>query len=160
VWRDASFLATAQELHQLAFRPLLPLLGNTRHLFLSADSQLGLVPFATLHDGQGFLVDSFDISYLSSGRDLLPRPEGMTSSRSVVVFANPDFSAPPSAFPASSGNGPARAERSSFVEHFFSTLRADLAENPWTPLPGTREEALAIQHLLPQAQLFLGTEAS
>jgi hypothetical protein len=33
--RDASFQATAQELYQLAFQPLLPLLGTTRRLLLS-----------------------------------------------------------------------------------------------------------------------------
>jgi CHAT domain-containing protein/Tfp pilus assembly protein PilF len=158
--RDASFQATAQELHQLAFRPLLPALGDTRRLFLSPDGQLGLVPFAVLHDGDGFLVDSFDFTYLTSGKDLLPRPEGLTPSRSVIVFADPDFSAASSPPSVSPGRKPAQAERSSTLEQFFSTLRSDVAENPWTPLPGTRAEALAIQQLLPQAQLFLGADAS
>ncbi|WP_309895498.1 CHAT domain-containing tetratricopeptide repeat protein [Archangium sp.] len=158
--RDASFQATAQQLHQLVFQPLLPVLGNTRRLFLSPDGQLGLVPFAALHDGHGFLVDSFDFTYLSSGRNLLSRPEGTTPLRSVAVFADPDFSASPPALPLPPGTDSARAERSSALEHFFSTLRADIAQHPWTPLPGTRAEALAIQRLLPQAQLFLGAEAN
>ena len=50
--RDAAFQASAQALYQLAFRPLLPLLGKTHRLFLSPDGQLSLVPFAALHDGQ------------------------------------------------------------------------------------------------------------
>ncbi|HYO71317.1 MAG TPA: CHAT domain-containing protein, partial [Archangium sp.] len=47
-------------------------------------------------------------------------------------------------------------------ERIFSTLRAGLAQRTWapTPLPGTRKEAEAIQRLLPQAQLFLGPEAT
>jgi serine/threonine protein kinase len=42
------------------------------------------------------------------------------------------------------------------------TLRADLAQRSWAlaPLPGTRQEAKAIQRVLPQAQLFLGPEAT
>ena len=76
--RDAAFQASAQALYQLAFQPLLPLLGKTRRLFLSPDGQLALVPFAALHDGQQFLVDAFDFTYLPSGKDLLPRPEEST----------------------------------------------------------------------------------
>jgi CHAT domain-containing protein len=43
-----------------------------------------------------------------------------------------------------------------------SALRKDLAQRAWdlAPLPGTRKEAEAIQQLLPQAQLFLGPEAT
>jgi CHAT domain-containing protein len=158
--RDASFQAMARELYQLAFRPLLPLLGDTHRLFLSPDGQLGMVPFAALHDGRGFLVDTFDFTYLTSGKELLPRHEGITPSDAVVVFADPDFSAIPPPQPSPPGGEPALAERSRAVEHFFSTLRADLAERPWTPLPGTRVEAKSIQRLFPQTQLFLGAEAS
>ncbi|QRO01309.1 tetratricopeptide repeat protein [Archangium violaceum] len=158
--RDAAFQTHAQALHDQVFRPLLPLLGKTRRLFLSPDGQLGLVPFAALHDGQRFLVDAFDITYLTSGRDLLPRPQETAPSHSVVVLADPDFSAAPSAPTSSEAPASELAERSASLERFFSTRRASLAEGSWTPLPGTRQEAEAIQRLIPQAQLFLGLEAT
>ncbi len=153
--RDAGFQAQAQALYRLAFQPLLPLLGTTRHLFLAPDGQLALVPFAALHDDQHFLVDSFDFTYLPSGKSLLPRPQESAPPDAVVVLADPDFSAP---LPAA----PALAERSRAYKRFFSTLSEDLAQRAWapTPLPGTRQEAEAIQRLLPQAQLFLGPEAT
>jgi CHAT domain-containing protein/Tfp pilus assembly protein PilF len=157
---DASFQALSQALYKLAFRPLLPLLGERRHVFISPDGQLGLVPFAALHDGRQFLIDSYDITYLTSGKDLLPRPQGTAPSGSVVVLADPDFRAAPPALPTSPDEVPGLAERSSSLERFFSALRADVAEQPWVPLPGTRQEAEAIQRLLPQAQLLLGAEAS
>jgi len=147
--RDASFLATAQELHQRAFQPLLPLLGKTRRVFLSPDGQLGAVPFAALHDGQGFLLDAFDFSYLTSGRELLARPQDIPPSPSVFVLADPDFTASPRAPPSPDS-----------LEHFFSTLRADPISSTWVPLPGSRQEAESIQRLLPQTQLFLGPEAT
>jgi CHAT domain-containing protein/Tfp pilus assembly protein PilF len=157
---DAKFQARAQALYKQAFRPLLPLLGGTRRLFLSPDGQLGLVPFAALHDGQKFLIDTYDFTYLTSGRDLLPRPQDALSPNSVVVLADPDFSAPLQAPAASPEDTLQRAERSSSMEPFFSMLRAHRADSLWEPLPGTRQEAQAIQRLIPHAQLFLGPEAT
>src|SRR4029079_4175387 len=100
--------------YQLAFEPLLPLLEGTHHLFLSPDGQLSLVPFAALHDGKQFLVDTYDFTYLTAGKDLLPHPEDRKMSASVVVMADPDFRAQLRV---------AGAERSLPVEDFFSTLR-------------------------------------
>ena len=156
--RDADFQATAQALYQRAFRPLLPLLGPYRRLFLSPDGQLALVPFAALHDGQRFLVDAFDFTYLSSGKNLLPRPQESAPPEAVIVVADPDFHTPLPARPGSQDAAPVLAERG----ELFSLLRANLAQRAWapTPLPGTRKEAEAIQRLLPQARLFLGSEAT
>ncbi len=156
--RDAAFQPSAQALYQLAFQPLLPLLGDTHRLFLSPDGQLALVPFAALHDGHQFLVDAFDFTYVPSGKNLLPRPQESGSSGSVVVLADPDFSAPLPALPHSQGDAPALAERSLPGERFFSTLRADLTQRAWapTPLPGTRQEAEAIQRLLPAGPALPG----
>jgi CHAT domain-containing protein/Tfp pilus assembly protein PilF len=134
--RDASVQDTAQALYSLAFQPLRPLLGSTRRILLSPDGQLSLIPFDALHDGQGFLIDAFDFLYLTSGRQLLPPPAALVPASSVIVLADPDFTGSPSA------------------------TRADLPSGTWVPLPGTRQEAESIQRLLPQAQLFLGAEAS
>jgi CHAT domain-containing protein len=140
--RDASIQAHAQALYQLAFQPLVPLVGKTRRLYLSPDGQLALVPFAALHDGRQFLVESFDFIYLTSGKDLLARRLEKGSSDTVLVLADPDFSAP--------------------LKASAPFLSADLQHRTWAPvpLPGTRQEAEAIQRLLPQAQLFLGPEAT
>jgi tetratricopeptide (TPR) repeat protein len=140
--RDAAFQPHAQALYQLAFRPLLPLLGTARR--------------------QQFLVDTFDFTYLPSGKHLLPRPQKSTPPDSVAVLADPDFSTSLQALPRSNENTRTLAMPSLSGEDFFSMLRADLAQRAWalTPLPGTRKEAEAIQRLLPQAQLFLGPEAT
>jgi CHAT domain-containing protein len=161
--RSATWQRASQELYRLAFKPLLPALGTTRRLALSTDGQLSLVPFAALHDGRRFLVDTFHLSYRTSGKDLLPRPGSSIPAHAAVILADPDFdSAPASPTPATPASEAviASAERSPVLETFFSTRSAELASQPWAPLPGTREEALAIQRLLPQARLMLGAEAS
>jgi len=142
--RDSAFQAAAQELYQLAFSPLLPTIGNARKIFLVPDGQLSLVPFAALHSGRDFLVDTYDFTYLTSGRDLLPRPDDDPASTSIVVLADPDYSI---SLPAPSVDG---------AERGYAT-----ASGPrWLPLPGTRQEAEAIKRIFPQTQIFLGAEAS
>jgi CHAT domain-containing protein/Tfp pilus assembly protein PilF len=146
--------AKAQHLYHLAFEPLLPLLGSTRRVVLSPDGLLGLVPFAALHDGRRFLVDSFNFTYLTSGRELLPRPQKPAPATSVIVFAFPDFSANiPSEPPGS---------KTKALERFWSRSvpTPDPPLGPWPPLPGTLEEAEDIQRRLPQARLFLGDKAT
>jgi tetratricopeptide (TPR) repeat protein/CHAT domain-containing protein len=157
--RIVPYQPAAQELHRLVFRPLMPLLGKTRRLFLSPDGQLALVSFAALHDGGRFLDDTFSFTYLTSGKELLPRPEKIPPARSVIVLADPDFgAAPASSFVEKAAPPP--AERSPSLERFFSTRYAEVADQPWAPLPGTRQEAEAIQRLLPQAHMLLGKAAT
>jgi hypothetical protein len=72
--RIDQYEAVAQWLYQLVMAPIVPLLGTKRRLLIAPDGDLLLVPFAALHDGQQYLLDTYDISYLTSGRDLLPRP--------------------------------------------------------------------------------------
>ncbi|WP_224370983.1 CHAT domain-containing tetratricopeptide repeat protein [Hyalangium versicolor] len=155
-----SYLPEAQALHALAFQPLVPRLGKVQRLFLSPDGQLSLVPFAALHDGRSFLVDAWNITYLTSGKELLPRSENLDPSHSVIVLADPDFGSLAAAPLPISQSTPASTRRSASLERFFSTLRADFADRPVPPLPGTRKEAESIRRLLPQARLLLGSAAS
>ena len=70
VERDVKPLARA--LDEKVMRPVRALLGDTKRLLISPDGSLNLIPFAALVDEQDrFLVESFSISYLTSGRDLL-----------------------------------------------------------------------------------------
>ena len=74
--RSAPCQPLAQALYASAFRPLLPRLGTARRLFIAPDGWLALVPFTELYDGARFLSDAFGITQLTSGRKLLPGPEG------------------------------------------------------------------------------------
>ena len=127
-----SYLRAAQALYALAFRPLEPHLRKARQLFLSPDGQLNLVPFAALHDGRRFLADAFHITYLTSGKDLLARAENRPSSASVVVLADPAFSASPAALPQTEPPTQEPTARSADLEALFSTLRSEAAWAAWS----------------------------
>ncbi|MFP2924428.1 tetratricopeptide repeat protein [Pyxidicoccus sp. 3LG] len=154
----SDYQPAARELYRLAFRPLVPRLGKARRLFLSTDGQLSLVPLGVLHDGRRILEEGFELAYLTSGRDLLPRLEDVVPERSVVVVADPDFDAPLAVRPGMVETRP--GERSGAIERFFSAMRTAGVDQPFPPLPGARKEAEAIQRLFPQAQLLLGREAT
>ncbi|MCY1019472.1 CHAT domain-containing tetratricopeptide repeat protein [Pyxidicoccus sp. MSG2] len=129
-WRDSEYRLPSRALYLLTVQPLLPLPGQVRRLVLAPDGQLGQVSFEALHDGQHYLLDRFELSYVISGRDLLPRARSVSPASSVAVFA-------PS---------------------FASTRSA--GEEVLASLPGTREEALSIQRQFPGTRLYLGPEAT
>lgn len=159
--RDAAYLGPAQELHALVFEPLRPLLGDARRIFISPDGQLSLVPFAALHDGQRFLVDTFDFTYLTSGKDLLPGATEVPRSRSVMVLADPDFAARPGRSGLQPGKVRTAGERAhSLARSRASMFRTDLSGQAWIPLPGTRREAEALRAFFPRAEVFTGAEAT
>ncbi len=85
----------ARALDEKLMQPIRKLLGNTRNLLLSPDSQLNVIPFAALVDENNrYLVENYAINYLSSGRDLL-RLQNQAKSRSEsVIIANPDYEKP------------------------------------------------------------------
>lgn len=136
----------AQLLEQRLFGPIRPWLRSAHHLLVSPDSQLNLIPFAALVDPQNrYLVQSYEITYLTSGRDLIRMADTSVQSLPAVVLANPDFHQPNSTLKPVSTN----ALRS-----------ADLSTLQVSPLPGTAQEAAAIAALLPQRRLLTGSEAT
>jgi CHAT domain-containing protein len=69
---DYDVRTLARELDALLVQPIRPLLSNSTHILLSPDSQLNLIPFAALVDENNrYLIETYTITHLSSGRDLL-----------------------------------------------------------------------------------------
>jgi CHAT domain-containing protein len=158
--RDVLVEGPARALYSLAFQPLRPHLGGVRRVYLAPDGQLGLIPFESFHDGRGFLVDSYTFTYLTSGKELLPRPDDIVARHSVIVFADPDFSAAPEADPPRMAVADAPdVVRSYPIEQFFATRR-DVGAWDWVPLAGTRKEAETLRALFPWARLLVGRNAS
>jgi len=131
-------------------QPVRKLLGNSRTVLLSPDSQLNLIPFAALVDENNrYLVENYSITYLSSGRDLLRLQNPTQSSSSPVLLANPDYDNP--------GNPsvPVATTRSTLNQR-----SRDIAQIQVGPLPGTAMEAEAIAPMLPGVTLLTGSQAT
>lgn len=133
--RSANSSRAARALDEMVMRPVRRLIGDERMLLLSPDGALNLVPFNALLDEHGrYLIESYTIVYLTSGRDLLrPRPQA-GSSQPPLIIADPLFDAGPR--PESEEN------------HAQDSRASDFTQLKYSPLPGTAAEARAIAELL------------
>jgi CHAT domain-containing protein/Tfp pilus assembly protein PilF len=99
-WRTAAEAGTIdpaaeRALRQHLWQPLGKALPEgARRLFLVPDGELALLPFEALRleDGR-YLVEHYQVSYLSSGRDLMPRPALKAPLGPALVLTDPDYDA-------------------------------------------------------------------
>lgn len=138
----------------LAYRlmhPVQAMIGDAKHLLISPDGALNLIPFAALVDEQDkYLVENYSISYITSGRDLLRLQTSRATRGEAVVVADPEFGDPPVIIPS---HNPSRK----------SEARLDQSKVLFMPLAKTRTEARALKELLPTSTLLtknLATEAA
>ena len=90
--RVSKFKEVARTLHNQVMAPVRPLLGDARHLLLSPDGQLNLIPFEALRDENNqYLVQRYSFSYLTTGRDLLRLDTKAKKISNPVVFADINY---------------------------------------------------------------------
>lgn len=150
--------SNGRALRERLFDRLRSAIGDRRRIFIAPDGDVCWVPFEALpaEDGR-FLTDGWDISYLSTGRDLAPREVGATPVRpgAPVVMADPDYDAQP---PRRGGAAQAGEEKpmAGAAELRDGLTRAGIR---FGRLPGTRAEGIAVASLL-HVQPLLGADAS
>ncbi|MBK9262584.1 MAG: CHAT domain-containing protein [Polyangiaceae bacterium] len=138
---DKRFFQELNLLHDIIFVRLLGELPGVKHLLISPDGDLSLVPFGALISRDGhFLAEKYTVTYLSSGRDLLQFGQHELESSAPMLVANPDYDAP------------GEAEQVPLPEAPRGSLPV-LARVKFTPLPGTAQEAEAINDIVPNAHL-------
>jgi CHAT domain-containing protein/Tfp pilus assembly protein PilF len=168
-WRAALADSRRTDVRQLArdvdervMRPVRKLLGNeARQLFLSPDGALNLIPFGALADEQNrYLVESYSLTYLTSGRDLLRLQVKVDAAQPPVVVADPAFDAG-----GPQQRGAARASADAAAQQRGAAAAAgrrsaDLAGTHFARLPGTAGEARAIGSILPGVRVLTAGQAT
>jgi CHAT domain-containing protein/tetratricopeptide (TPR) repeat protein len=131
--RDQPVADALQRLHALVFEPIRGWLTDASHLIVSPDDKLNLVPFEALQDPDGnYVLESWLVSYLGSGRDLL-RLRGRRAARSIAtIVAAPDYGTP-----RSTGSG-----------------------RVFSPLDGARSEATELPEYFARVRTLTGTHAT
>lgn len=144
-------------LDSMVMRPVRRLTGDAKHLLISPDGDLSLVPIEALIDENGnHLLESFSVSYLTSGRDLLRMQIERESKGSAVVVADPVFGQPIQQVPTAS----TRASRRPAIARRSVTSTRNLSDTYFAPIAGTAREAASIQALFPEVRLFTGSAAT
>lgn len=146
--RNPNVVALGRALHDLTMAKITPALGGATELLVAPDGALNVVPFSALVDGQQeFLIKRFTFTYLTSGRDLLRLRVKGKAQGGGVLFADPAFDA--KAGKPKPASQPTRGLRSS-----------DLASLAWPRLPGTAEEATAIEQRIAGLTVYRGARAT
>jgi len=136
---------SARQLDEKLTQPIRQLLGNTKTLLLSPDSALNLIPFEALVDENNqYLVENYQITYLTSGRDLLRQKEKFASQQPPLIMADPLYD----------------LTVKKVALNPNSTRSINLADLVFAPLEATKEEAEAIKKILPKATVLTQTQAT
>jgi CHAT domain-containing protein/tetratricopeptide (TPR) repeat protein len=127
-----------RDLGDLVIRPIWPHIKDCRRWIISPDSSLSRVPFGLLPvpGTTDYLIDSHEISYVISARDVLDFGRPASQEAGAVVLADPDFDSQVAPAPA--------IDRGRIDTRHLAGLR-------WNPLPGTRLEATRLRPLFADA---------
>jgi CHAT domain-containing protein len=141
-------IATSRQLYNLVFHPLVKYLGTSKHIFISPDGNLSLIPFEVFQKPNGsFLIDEYTINYLSASRDLVGFDNERRADGKCLLMGGPDFNM--------------ASSNSSFSGKAATTRDSDLGKLSFGPLPAAKEELEAISKVMggDQTELYIGQDA-
>lgn len=131
-------------LEALAARVLKPIEGTLRkqeRWIISPDGALWLVPWEALAWDDGYVIEKHRLSYVVSGRDLLPPPPLTTRTNMPLIMANPDFDLDATQSQAETRRILTDAQLQSLMRSPTRSLQL----GPVQRLPGTATEAEAVR---------------
>ena len=137
----------ARTLDRQIVQPLRPYLGDTRHLLLSPDAALNLIPFEALKDEDNkYLIERYAFSYLTSGIDLIRFTDAPPSRQVPVVFSEINYDRTTPVTKQTLAQAP-------------QTRSSDLASTNFSPLE-TSAETQQIRSIFPNALIFRDRDAT
>ncbi|MDY7021598.1 MAG: CHAT domain-containing protein, partial [Cyanobacteriota bacterium] len=170
---------SARSFDDILMKPIREKLGNVELMIISPDAQLNLIPFAALVDENNqYLIENYQITYLTTGRDLIRLQNEYPHRQNPVIVANPNYEKPgqPTTVPvAENSNSPQNSLPPNPQYWGLSETRDLTSSSPQTrgtnqtsaalkltfkPLPGTAEEAEKIIVLKPSFTVFTESEAT
>lgn len=145
----------SRSLDKKVLEPVREIFGGAKHLLISPDGKLNLIPFEALVDENNrFLVENYRVTYLTSGRDLVRLQTARESKSKPLIIANPLFGEADS-----TRNSDSRKAVLSNKKLRSITATRNLSDTYFTPLGGTMQEARSIQAIFPDAEFLTGREA-
>ncbi len=137
-------------------QPIRHILGDAIHLLVAPDGQLNLIPFEALVDEKNrYLVETFSVTYLTSGRDLLRKRSDLKTTTEPLLISNPLFGVYDSSEVSAESETVSRKEDTKSLSEQDRFLRSY-----FSPMAGTATETREIQTLYPDARSLTGDRAT
>lgn len=92
ILREEDVRFEGNRLADAVWKPVAGMLGDSTNIYICPDGELNFVPFAALPvpgDPSRFLLDAYNVSYVSSARELLRR--AAVGQGQILVIGSPDF---------------------------------------------------------------------
>lgn len=172
LWREALLDSKREDVRSLGrkvdervMRPVRKLLSTTKHVFISPDGALNLIPFAALVDeNDKYLLETYSLNYLTSGRDLLRLKVTSEPRSGPYVFANPTYNLTGERIAACERRNYARElsldTESTTSKREIVSRGIDFTKVCYPPLKGTAEEAARIGAIMPGATVLTEKSAT
>jgi CHAT domain-containing protein len=137
--------AEAKALYELLLKPIETEIKGKKHLYVSPDGNLNLIPFEVLMIPEGkYLMEEYNITYVAAGRDIMRFADETQANGEALIVADPDYdmgleekTQVARAMGVTETRGPAPLSR-------------DAKDMRFKRLPDTKEEADAIEKVLEQ----------
>ena len=140
--------------------PLRPLLGEAKHIFISPEGALNLIPFEALEDEQhNLFIEKYSVTYLTSGRDLLRLQVARNAASTPVIIADPAFGEPEATQIAKADTNRNKSNVRTQKRQSITTGN-NVGSVYFSPLNATASEANAIRTQFPDSLLLTGANAT
>lgn len=140
-------------------QPIRTVLGDAKHLLISPDGELNLIPFEALVNENGkYLIENYQFTYLTSGRDLLKMQTPRESKSKALIIAAPLFGETSDQSVAET-NSDKKLKSVSRNSKSLTTTRT-LSDTYFAPLGGTLQEGRSIKELFPDSTFLTDSQAT
>lgn len=138
------------EIYQVLFQKYIAHnIKGIKRLIISPDGLLHQLPFEAFYDGNNYLLHTFDITYIASGREFIRLNKfnklSSTNNNTISAFANPNYD-----------NTIELKERDGKNNNFRTIKKFEKCH----PLPKTKTEVLAIKNIFPSIKIFTELNAN
>jgi CHAT domain-containing protein len=84
--------AEAKALYEMLLKPIEADIKGKKHLYISPDGNLNLIPFEVLMTPEGkYLMEDYNITYIAAGRDIIRFADTNVAKGEPLIIADPDY---------------------------------------------------------------------
>jgi len=90
--RERILKAEAKAIYEKVIKPIESEIKGKKHLYISPDGNLNLIPFEVLLDSEGkYLMEDHSITYVAAGRDIMRFTDTTVAQGDGLIMADPDY---------------------------------------------------------------------